>query len=104
MYWTLQNLEDSETKQQMLPCSSIYLALLWYGASLALPALVAIADDKVPVPRIEPRPAMASCDSGDEVPIPRPLLSCPSSTSCPFVRSRCALQACGRCPRGCGKH
>jgi hypothetical protein len=40
-------------------------------------------------------PALVLCDSDDEVLLPRPLLSCPSSTSCPFVRPLPAQQACG---------
>jgi hypothetical protein len=44
------------------------------------------SDDKVPIPHFPPRSALVLCDSDDEVLIPRPMLSCPSSTSRPFAR------------------
>jgi hypothetical protein len=58
---------------------------------------LADSDDEL---SISPRSALVLCDSDDEVPVPRPMLSCPSSTSRPFVRP--APQACGRCPLGYG--
>jgi hypothetical protein len=39
MYWTLQNLKDSENKQQILHCGSILSAAAVYKETCALQAL-----------------------------------------------------------------
>jgi hypothetical protein len=87
----------------------------------AAASLLADSTDEVPISRIPPRSPLLSCDSGAEVLIPCPMLSCSSSTSHPSVCSRlprrlvamallgifsmdllrllpCAPARCGQCP------
>jgi hypothetical protein len=54
----------------------------------------------------KPRSALVSCGSDNEVLIPRPMLSYPSSTSGPLFCSRPGPQACGcgQCLLGCGEY
>jgi hypothetical protein len=69
----------------------------------AVGASLADSDAEVHVPRNPPPSALVSCDSDHEALIPRPMRSCPSSTSCPIV-PRPSPQPCrrGRSPPGDG--
>jgi hypothetical protein len=61
----------------------------------AAAASPADSDDELPRPRFTYHHALGSCDSDDEVLIPRHRLSCLPSTSLPSVRLRPVRQAAG---------
>jgi hypothetical protein len=73
-------------------------------SGLAAAASLADINDEIPIPRIPPHSSLVSVDSDDEVLIPRPTLSRPSSATCPFGCPCLAPPAggLGRCPLGNG--
>jgi hypothetical protein len=76
-----------------------------HACTAAAPLKLADGDDEVHILHVPPQSALVfECDNDDEVIYPRPMLSCPSSTSRLLVRPRAAPQACGRgrCPLGYG--
>jgi hypothetical protein len=72
---------DPVNDEVSIPC--LHVPSPRQPSARAAAASVAESDDEVPMSRIPPRSALASCDGDDEVLIPRPILSCPASTSRP---------------------
>jgi hypothetical protein len=77
-----------------IPC--LYVSPPWRPSAHVAAASLADSDNEDHIPQMPPRSGLVTCDSVDEAPIPRPMLSHPLVRPHPALQGSCR----GPCPLG----